>query len=167
MVKLTKKELQAYRVGNLPEKRKLQKHRHDGHTFSREEDILHYEVIKFLKLKHPDLVVQSNHLAGKSFKHTGRKFNPILRNVAALNGTKGMPDIIIFKKVGVYSGLAIELKKPGGKLSSDEKVVLDKIYQEGFYTLCAGGECKNIKDAIVRITGFIESYLNKDSWFNN
>lgn len=159
MVKLTKQELKFLREGNLPKKRKLKKHTHDGHTFTREEDILHYEIMKFLKKQYPEIVVQSNHLAGKSLKQTGRKFNPILRNVAALNGTKGMPDIIIFKKVVVYSGLAIELKKPGGKLSPEEYRVIEKLTEEGFLAITCGGESETMELAIKKTIRIIESYL--------
>ena len=94
-------------------KRTLKKHRHEGYTFSREEDILHYEAVRYLKTKYPDVCIQSNHLAGKSFKQTGKKFNPILRNVAALNGTEGMPDLIVFKRTKQFSGLCLERKRKG------------------------------------------------------
>lgn len=145
-----------------PKKRSLKKHRHDGYTFSREEDILHYEAIRFIKTNYPDVCIQSNHLAGKSFKMTGKKFNPILRNVAALNGTKGMPDIIIFKRVGQFTGLCLELKKPKGSVSKEENETLLNLAGEGFMCAAIGHKCLSMLEAINSVRNIITNYMKGD-----
>lgn len=145
-----------------PKKRTLKKHRHDGFTFSREEDILHYEAVRFLKINYPDVCIQSNHLAGKSFKMTGKKFNPILRNVAALNGTKGMPDLIVFKRVGQMTGLCLELKKPGGTVSKEEKSTIQNLAGEGFLCVVVGHKCLSMLEAINSVRVIITNYFKGD-----
>lgn len=145
-----------------PKKKTLKKHRHDGHTFSRQEDILHYEAIRHIKTAYPRVRIQSNHLAGKSFKMTGKKKNPILRNVSALNGSKGMPDIILFKRTNQFSGLCLELKKPGGKVSKEEKDTLINLAGEGFLCAVIGNKCLSMLEAIAEVRKIIDNYFKED-----
>lgn len=140
-------------------KKSLTKHKWDGHTFSRMEDIVHYEAIKYIKLQYPDTVIQSNHLAGKSLKFTGKKFNPILRNVASLNGTKGMPDIIVFERNEMSIGLVLELKKPGGSISEEEKRVIDRLRQQNYSCHVVGNKCADIHEAVSAVKEIIIDYM--------
>ena len=129
------------------------------YTFSRPEDVVHFEAARHLKLNYPEIIFQSNHMAGKSLKLTGKKFNPILKNVAALNGTKGMPDLIVFHRTQ-FIGLVLELKQPGGSLTKEEKEVLAKLETQGYKILVVGNKSETIQKAAEEVVSLIDSYFN-------
>lgn len=154
MLKVPKNSPFAY-FARKKNRRPLRKIHWFGKTFIREEDVVHYESAKFLKEQYPQIVFQSNHHAG-TFKKKST-----LRNVADLNGTRGLPDLIIFKKTTEYSGLCLELKKPGGRLTPEEKIALEKLKAEGFLCLVIGDKESSLQASVDVTINEIRLYLGK------
>ncbi len=46
----------------------------------------------------------------------------------------GIPDLVIPHARGGYNGLAVELKVKGGRLTDDQKMVIDRFEKEGWKT---------------------------------
>jgi len=44
----------------------------------------------------------------------------------------GVPDIFVAHKSKIHPGLFLEFKKPGGKLSDKQKVVIDRLKKAGY-----------------------------------
>ena len=126
-----------------------------GNTFYKLEDMLHYECLLILK-QYPDVVVVSNHLQGASI---GRRNFQALRLKKLLNGTLGLPDVMIMHKSGVYSGLCIELKSISGKLQKNQIECIKKLESQGFLVKVLGAKTDN-NTTIQDLRILIEGYLN-------
>jgi hypothetical protein len=131
-----------------------------GFQFLHLEDIIHYEVIQYIKIKYPNTVIQSNHMQGVNL--IGRNINATInlrKNKKALNGSEGLPDIIIFHKTEFYSGLCIELKTNKGRLSKPQKFIENALAKQGFNTIHIGiGE--NFIESIEKTKKVIDSYFS-------
>ena len=72
----------------------------------KKEAYVHRQVTKFLDTYYPNVRYLSN-LAGEKF-HEGQKYK-----VQAIQHSPGAPDLMIFHRTALYTGLAIELKGEG------------------------------------------------------
>lgn len=65
---------------------------------------------------------------------------------------KGTPDMFLLVPSGMYSGMAIEMKKPGGKLSPEQVKFLAALDDRGYKTcVCFSGS-----DAVVEILRYLK-----------
>ena len=94
------------------------------------ETDLHYKVIEYIRLYHPDALI----VAGLGeYQHSGAR-----RKDAFYKGyTGGQPDIIITNPMNGFSGFALELKTPKGNgiKKDNQKLWLHKMDKLGFQTL--------------------------------
>lgn len=55
--------------------------------------------------------------------------------------TKGFPDIVIYEPCGGYHGMAIEMKRKGGSVRSEQKNVLKMMCERGYCAVvCYGAD---------------------------
>ena len=66
----------------------------------------------------------------------------------------GFPDVAIYEPKGEYLGLFIELKKEGGKVSTEQRVWLDRLQQRGYkvYKTDSLDEFIDLVDNYLKIT---------------
>jgi hypothetical protein len=137
---------------NLPGKH------HVSHEFP--ETAVHQQVAGFLTQNYPKIW----YLSTGNGLFMDEKKKKQAAEFSRLQKVKGVPDLFIFKKIGKYSGLVIEIKKEGvtilkqnGELRKDNHISnqaawLEELEREDFYScFCIGyNQCKEI----------IEKYLN-------
>jgi hypothetical protein len=131
--------------------------KYKGYSFACKEDIIHYEVLQYLKLAHPNIPVLSNHLQGMGF--SPKNFH-LLRTKKALNGWRGFPDIMVFYNTKDYSFLGLELKTKKGKMSTEQILVHEALAKSGG-CLITVGEKMDISEAIKKSIKVLESYIRK------
>lgn len=100
-----------------------------GNMFKRNyrEDQLQMEVIRYLKLQYPDVLV--HHCANE--RQTSPQRGAKLKKMGV---RAGCPDILIFKKSGNVSGLAIELKIGKNKPTEAQNDFLNRLSINGWFT---------------------------------
>ena len=64
----------------------------------------------------------------------GKKISPEGMRLKAQGVVSGMPDIMVYQGRGEYLGLAIELKRKGGRVSDNQRYVLDRLKRAGWKT---------------------------------
>ena len=126
----------------------------------RAEDKLYMQIVKWMKMQHPNIVYHFDTGTGGTYS-----IGMAVRN-AKLNPFKGYPDFFIPAKVGNYSGLFLELKtegikiylKDGKTLRSDSHLreqsdMLSYLTEQGYYADFAVG----LDDAIFKINNYLKS----------
>ena len=128
----------------------------DGESESRFQD----RVVAYLKEEYPKARFISS-LAGEKNSHRKTR-----SRIAKIQHSNGQPDMFLFKRVGKYVGLAIELKKDtanpyrkDGKLKAgqhlkEQKEWLDYLKEEGWYAVFSCGVSDTIE--------LIDKYLNDE-----
>ena len=66
---------------------------------------------------------------------------------------KGFPDIAIYEPRGSFHGLFIELKRDGGKMSVDQELWLNKLYERGYQVAKT--------DSVDELIEIVEKYLKQ------
>jgi hypothetical protein len=92
------------------------------------EDAFQVSAMQYLRYCYPDILAFHVPNGGKRSAREGAKFKR--QGVLA-----GVPDILIIKQKGSFSGFAIELKVKGGRLSPSQKERLQQFEGAGFKTL--------------------------------
>lgn len=92
------------------------------------EDAFQISAMQYLRYCYPDVLAFHVPNGGKRSAREGAKFKR--QGVLA-----GVPDILIIKQKGSFSGFAIELKVKGGRLSPSQKERLQEFATSGFKTL--------------------------------
>lgn len=62
----------------------------------------------------------------------GNRYSPIARKMKAEGVKEGVPDLLLLAARGEYHGLAIEVKRPGGRLSASQAEWHMRLIQEGY-----------------------------------
>ena len=88
------------------------------------------DFIKLFRLLYPELLAFSIPNGGQRHILTAVK----LKNEGALSG---VPDVFIPIANYLHNGLFIEFKAKGGKLSENQKIVINKLDSLGYYTVIA------------------------------
>ena len=112
------------------------------------EATLQTNVVNYLKLQYPHLRYCAS-LGGQYQRY------PSQRNKAKATGyVKGFPDLGVYEARGGYFALFIEIKQKGGYPTTDQKLWIKELNENGYYACCAKGF-----DAIRKV---IDDYLNKN-----
>jgi len=130
-------------------------YKYKGFRFKNQEDIIHYEVVQYLKRNYPKVPFLSNHLQGLSIPT--KNFN-LLKIKKALNGWRGFPDIIIFFSTQYFSSLGLELKTKKGKLSEEQNLLQEALAKSKMCVITIGQGIE-INDAIAKAKKIIDSYI--------
>src|SRR5699024_8688971 len=81
-------------------------------------------------------------------QHRGRLFaipngglrdTRVAKKMKAEGVRRGVPDLFLPVPAGDHHGLFIELKRPGGRLSADQKKWLDFLSGQGYRAVCCTG----------------------------
>ena len=115
----------------------------------RDESIEQEAVVRWMEANYPRLVFSAN-ISGT---RRGTKLQRILNGKEAkrLGYRRGIPDITIYKAVGAYHGLMIEMKSEVGRESDDQKQVRELLEAEGYSVKV----CKGRLEAILEINKYI------------
>lgn len=98
------------------------------------EDHIQHLVMTYLNLQYPNVYAIHVPNEGKRTPFERFKFK-------YLGGKAGIPDVLIFRKVGEFNGLAIELKAPGNKPTPAQYKALNDLKDEGWNAVwCVGFE---------------------------
>lgn len=116
------------------------------------EDALQTRCIGFLRLKYRKKIFFHAPNGGNRNVKEAKKFK-------SMGVLPGVSDIMILNRCRGYSGLAIELKKKGGRLRDSQKDFLNKCAEEGY-------KCAVVYnfDAFMDL---VDWYFNKDKFNNN
>jgi len=93
-----------------------------------------------------NLQILWNHCPNGGSRHKREAVNLKAQGVKA-----GFPDIAIYEPRGEFKGLFIELKRGGGKVSTHQRVWLDRLQQRGYKVYKT--------DSIDEFVDLVENYL--------
>ena len=113
------------------------------------EDDLHINVVKYIKLYYPNVLIHPGLGENQDTKYK--------RQNSKLKGyTKGQPDLLLLHAHNEYYGLVIEFKSPKntGKLSNEQINLLQKYERSGYYVI--------VSNDYNKITDLIKKYFNKN-----
>lgn len=129
----------------------------------------HFEqafIFDYFERKHPDIyaLLHATPNGGKRSKATAGKMK-------AEGQKKGYPDMSLDMARGIYHGMRIELKAPGGPAPTNEQIEwMHKLREEGYYVVLAYGAEEAITAILeyVNLQKFqaIDHILNAHRWFN-
>lgn len=125
---------------------------------SMNEDRVQELVVQFLRLKYPKVAFQANYLSGVKL--------PIglAAKAKRLGHEKATPDLMIFKPMGDYHGLFVELKAQYVKIyKKDASGYSKEHYREQadkLYTLIQEGYCGVFSNGFEESTAMIEDYMS-------
>ena len=91
---------------------------------------LHTEVVKYIRVKHPNLLIDAG--LGELQSEAHLRINAMKKGYTA-----GKPDLLIFNISPPWNGFAIEFKTPKGcgVLSMDQKIYLEKLRENNWKVL--------------------------------
>lgn len=94
---------------------------------------------EYLELQYRNIVAFAIPNAGRRSRKTGHKMKKEgLR--------KGVPDIMVAEKCGIYGGLFIEMKRQkGGTTSSEQHAMIAKLRDKGYFCVIARGFDEAVK----------------------
>lgn len=94
---------------------------------------------EYLELQYRNIVAFAIPNAGKRSRKTGHRMKKEgLR--------KGVPDIMVAEKCGIYGGLFIEMKRQKGSVTSDEQLeMIAKLRAKGYFCVLARGFDEAVK----------------------
>lgn len=129
----------------------------------------HFEqviIFDYFERKHPEIyeLLHATPNGGKRTKATAGKMK-------AEGQKKGYPDMSLDMPRGIYHGLRLELKEPGGKGPSPEQIEwMHRLRAQGYYVVLAYGAEQAIT-AILEYTNLkpresIDHVLNEKRWFS-
>ena len=99
----------------------------------KEEEYHQIAVAQYLKLMHPDVLFTISPITKLSIGQGTR--------MKAMGYKAGTPDMMIFRPNSKYRGLFLELKRPKGTVSKEQKEFLANLLEEGYYAqVCYGSE---------------------------
>jgi hypothetical protein len=110
------------------------------------EDILQNSVVKYMKLKYPNVFVIHVPNEGKRSPFERFKFK-------YLGGISGVPDLLIFKSNDKYNGLAIELKAGSNKPTENQQRCLKRLSIENWMAVWIN----NFDDAKLTIDNYLRN----------
>lgn len=90
---------------------------------------LQKQCVTWLKLQHPELYYFHPAQEGKR----SVKYWAWLKSLGA---SPGVPDLLIFNKIGKFGGLAIELKAGKGKLTENQVLWLERLRRCDWFVEC-------------------------------
>ena len=102
----------------------------DFKKYEGKEDDLQAATAQFLRVQYPDILAFHTPNGGHRLKSVAAKLK-------RQGVTPGVPDWLIIKPNGTFSGLAIELKVKGGKLSEHQKNRLEYFKNNGWAVFVA------------------------------
>ena len=106
------------------------------------------DFIKLFRLLYPELLAFSIPNGGHRHILTAVK----LKKEGQLSG---IPDMFIPIANFIHNGLFIEFKAKGGKLSENQKTVINKLDSLGYYTVI----CYNCDDALKQVKQYINNLI--------
>jgi hypothetical protein len=109
------------------------------------EQQLQNKVANYLRLRHPELLWTISP-AGLV---RGASMAVLMKRMGYMNGT---PDLIIFEPRGIWHGLFVELKVPGGAVSPDQTSFLAKAFERRYATAV----CWSYEEAIKTVDNYLE-----------
>jgi hypothetical protein len=131
--------------------------RYKNYTFLGKEEIIHFEVLQYMRLRYPQIPVLSNHAQG-AITISKKNISALARR-KVLNGWSGFPDIIIFHSTNFYTSLGIELKSKKGKVSEIQKIVHESLAKSNMCVV-AIGQGIDLNIAIKKSIQVIDSYMS-------
>jgi hypothetical protein len=100
------------------------------------EDLLQKNCVKWFKLQYPNILIHHSPNGGKRTQKVnkyGQKYSPEAAKFKAMGTLAGFPDIFVPKPIGIYHGLFIELKTGKNYLTENQKTVMEKLIDNGYF----------------------------------
>jgi len=91
--------------------------------------------VRYIRLRYKDVLFSAS-VAG-SVQMSVQQW----RRATEAGYTKGFPDIVVYEPRGSFHGMAIEMKRKGGRVQPEQEKVLDMMRQRGYdAVVCYGAD---------------------------
>ena len=127
--------------------------RRRGRAIKRPEQALQIACVKWFALQHPKLAEYLHH------SPNGGKRTKVEAGIFKAMGTKaGVPDLMLFYRppMADWTGLAIEMKGPDGRVSDSQEAWLIRLANQGWMT----ATCKDL----ATFKALVDEYLDTNDW---
>lgn len=113
---------------------------------------MHY--VTWLRTMHPEIIFT---ISPAAFKFGGNQTQRAIqgKKMKDMGYMVGTPDIMVFYPIGLYHGLFIELKKPGGKVEPAQRKVMEQLATLAYSVWV----CYGYKEAVEVTTRYLKGAI--------